>query len=322
MQKFKINRGALIKKGLKNYKELDIKELIKLYVKNDKNAVNEFWDRYAERIYNFPIKIYRSDEDVAGDFFTYVFERLLDGKKFSTFDINQNFDTWFYIVLRNFFFSMMRGKKEVDTVHVHYQDKEGKELFTIEQFEDRTQTTYYQSLEEKEYVDTIDALLQGLKTDYTIIIKLQLIYYFDLNKNEIKEISQNTGKKIVDILKKIDSMRKELEEKSRTISKKEAKIEKIYSIKRELALKLERLEREQKRGKDNELEIKEIKRKLEKRKSQFEKIVDEKERGMYIVKTPHKDIAGLLNITENAVSIRVHRAEKAMKDKLVEEGLV
>ncbi len=288
----------------------------------DKFAADEFWSRHAERIYNFPMKIYRADEDIAGDFFTYVFERLKDGKKFSTFDPEQNFDTWFYIVLRNFFFSMMRSKKEVDTVHVHHYDNEGKELFTIEHFADRTQTTLYSELEEREYIDTIDALIEGIKTDYTIIIKLQLIYYFDLNEKELQEISKSTKEKIIDILKKIDAIRKELEEKSRSISKKEAQIEKVYSIKRELALKLEKLKKEQKQGKNNKVEIEEIERKLEKRKKQFEKIVDEKEKGMFIVKTPHKDIANLLKITENAVSIRVHRAEKAIKDKLVKEGLI
>ncbi len=217
---------------------------------------------------------------------------------------------------------MMRSKKEVDTVHVHHQDKEGNELFTIESFEDQTQKTMYQNIEEREYIDTIDALLQGVKIDYTIILKLQLIYYFDLNEQEISEISSSTGKKTIEILKKIDSLRKELEEKSRSISEREAQIEKVYSIKRELAKKHERLLKEQKQGKDNKLELEEIERKLAKRKAQFEKIIEEKDKGMFIVKTPHKEIAAILNITENAVSIRVHRAEKVIKDKLTQEGLL
>ena len=303
-----------------DYSKLEIKELLSKYLSKDKSAIEEFWNRYSERIYNFPIKIYRTDDDTAGDFFLYVFEKLKNGKKFATFDMNQNFDTWFYIVLRNFLFSMMRGKREVQTVNVSATDGDGKEMFTIESFEDRTMRTYYQSVEEKEYVDSINALLDTLKLDFRIILKLQLLYYFDLNEDEINEISNNSETEIIKIIKKIDEIRKELEEKSSSISQKAAQIEKVFSIKHDMAVKLKRLELEKKEGKNVDDQIEEARRKLKKRRLQFEKMLKEKEKGAYIVRTPHKVIGDFLGITENAVGIRIHRAEKALKDAFIEEG--
>jgi DNA-directed RNA polymerase specialized sigma24 family protein len=103
---------------------------------------------------------------------------------------------------------------------------------------------------------------------------------------------------------------------------KEMQIGKIYSIKRDLSLKLERLKKDELEGKDVSEEMDEIKRKLAKRKTQFEKMTDEKEKGLYVIRASHKSVAELLGITENAVSIRMHRAEKALREKIEKEDLI
>ncbi len=217
---------------------------------------------------------------------------------------------------------MMRARHEVKTVNISATDKDGNELFTIESFEDKTQRTFYQTIDENEYIDTVDKLLDGLKTDYSIIIKLQLLYYFDLTQREIEEISSSSGKNKIEILQLIEKIRKELEEKSRTMTQKEMQLDKIYSIKRDLSFKLERLKKEEREGKDISEEMEEIQRKLAKRKIQFEKMMDEKEKGLFIIRSSHKTIAELLGVTENAVSIRIHRAEKALKEKMDREDLI
>jgi len=217
---------------------------------------------------------------------------------------------------------MMRARHEVKTVNISATDKDGNELFTIESFEDKTQRTFYQTIDENEYIDTVDKLLDGLKTDYSIIIKLQLLYYFDLTQREIEEISSSSGKNKIEILQFIEKIRKELEEKSRTMTQKEMQLDKIYSIKRDLSFKLERLKKEEREGKDITEEMEEIQRKLAKRKTQFEKMMDEKEKGLFIIRASHKTIAELLGVTENAVSIRIHRAEKALKEKMDREDLI
>jgi chromosome segregation ATPase len=217
---------------------------------------------------------------------------------------------------------MMRARRELETINISVKDSDGDEIFTIESFEDREQTTYYTSIDEKEYVDTVSALMDKIKAEYSLIIKLNLIYYFDLNEKELELISAATNENIIELLKKINLIRKELEEKSRIISEKEAQIGKVYSIKREIGQKLERLKKEEKNGKNVKEEIKEIERKLSKRKAQFEKMIEEKDKGMLIIKTPHKTMAELLKITENAVSIRMHRAEKEIKDLIMKETII
>jgi hypothetical protein len=217
---------------------------------------------------------------------------------------------------------MIRSKKEVDTVHLHAEDKEGKEVYTIESLEDKSQRCYYTTIEENEYIDSINTALSGIKKDYSLIIKLELLYYFDINNDELEIITTELNKNPLEIIKKISDIRKELEEKSRIISMKEGQIEKVYSVKYRLSKRLALLKKEEQAGGDVGEEISEIERKISKRKSQLDKVLSEKEKGLYIVKTPHKVIAEFLKISENAAGIRIHRAYKALKEKLISEGIV
>jgi len=302
-----------------NHTKNDIKELLKKYLEKDKDAINEFWSIYSLCIYNFPLKIFHSDEDTASDFFLYAFEKLKNGEKFASFDMNQNFDTWFYVVLRNLFFSMLRNKHDIETTRITITDKDGEEIASIEDFEDRTQKTFYQSIEEKEFLFYLKDILKTLKIEFRIILKLELLYYFDFDNIEIKEISNSSGKTILDILQKISTVRKELEQKSCNINNKEILISRVFSIKTDIERLLDKINKKKDR-KDDKKEL-ELKRKLEKRKKQFTELLKEKEKGAFIVKTPHKEIAEILSITVNTVNIRLHKAQKALKECLSKGGI-
>jgi RNA polymerase sigma factor (sigma-70 family) len=85
----------------------------------DPAARRAFQDRFAEDIYNFPVKIYGVDAERAADFYLYVFERDRVFARLRTFEGRNNiqFRTFLaYYVLRALFLEWQRGHRELVTV--------------------------------------------------------------------------------------------------------------------------------------------------------------------------------------------------------------
>jgi RNA polymerase sigma factor (sigma-70 family) len=97
----------------------DVPELARACASGDAAARRAFQDRYAEDIYNFPVKIYRVPAERAADFYVYVFERDRIFTRLRTFEGRNRiqFRTFLaYYVLRSLFLEWQRGLRELETV--------------------------------------------------------------------------------------------------------------------------------------------------------------------------------------------------------------
>ena len=86
----------------------ELRELVRRCGHKDREALQDFFERFSRDIYNFPMKVFHLDEDAASDFYLYAFERLKDGGRFQSFEGRSSFRTWFYTVLRNLVIDWMR----------------------------------------------------------------------------------------------------------------------------------------------------------------------------------------------------------------------
>jgi RNA polymerase sigma factor (sigma-70 family) len=97
----------------------DVLDLVRACASGDAAARRAFQDRYAEDIYNFPVKIYRVPADLAADFYVYVFERDRIFIRLRSFEGRNRiqFRTFLaYYVLRSLFLEWQRGRRELETV--------------------------------------------------------------------------------------------------------------------------------------------------------------------------------------------------------------
>jgi RNA polymerase sigma factor (sigma-70 family) len=97
----------------------DVLDLVRACASGDAAARRTFQDRYAEDIYNFPVKIYRVPADLAADFYVYVFERDRIFIRLRSFEGRNRiqFRTFLaYYVLRSLFLEWQRGRRELETV--------------------------------------------------------------------------------------------------------------------------------------------------------------------------------------------------------------
>ena len=80
--------------------------------KQNPDALAQFFEEFSDDIYNFPMRMFRFNEDEASEFYLYAFEHLRDGRKIASFQGKAKFTTWFYAVLRNLTIDFLRSQKD------------------------------------------------------------------------------------------------------------------------------------------------------------------------------------------------------------------
>jgi len=97
----------------------DALALVRACAEGDPVARNRFQDRFAEDIYNFPVKIYSVAIDRAADFYVYVFERDRIFTRLRTFEGRGGMQLRTFLayhVLRGLFLDWQRTERELETV--------------------------------------------------------------------------------------------------------------------------------------------------------------------------------------------------------------
>ena len=85
----------------------------------DTIARRHFQETYGEDIYNFPVKIYGTPIEEAGDFYLYVFDKDRIFIRLKTFEGRNSiqFRTFLsYYVLKHLFVEWRRTRKEIETI--------------------------------------------------------------------------------------------------------------------------------------------------------------------------------------------------------------
>jgi RNA polymerase sigma factor (sigma-70 family) len=303
-----------------DYEGDEIMNLVQRCSGGEVEALQEFFKRFSGDMYNFPIKVFHLDEDSASDFFLYAYERLKDGRRFRSFQGRSSFRTWFYTVLRNLLIDWMRTIRELQTVNFSQMDDNGNgPVRSIENTPDPRSIA--DSLDQP---SLLAERLGKLGMDLRIIFKLSYIYYLDLDAQEIEYIAKKSGKSTASIIHYIAHLKHILSEKEIKNLSAEDKITSLYLSLLDLKTRRDRItESNRKAGENSTMntdqmyELEKIKKAIDKKYSQRDRLLEKKERGHFIVRTPYKYIASILNIPEGSVSVQMMRVIEKMRSKTV-----
>ena len=285
-----------------------ILDLVKKCGDGDDQALNEFFEQFAEDIYNFPLKVFHLDEDAASDFFLYAYERLRDGGRFRSFQGRSSFRTWFYTVLRNLVIDWMRTIREVQTVQLKQTDDKGNEYRVIENSPDPRSLGEPDLTVVQKFTDRLSQLGMELR----LVFKLSYIYYMDLDDEEIRGLSERSGRTPGELIRFLSDLKNILSEKEIKNLGSEDKITSLYLNILDLKTKKEKLKSTP--GGMEHLEASRIERSIQKKYQQREKLLERKEKGHFVVRTPYKFISELLKIPEGSVSVQMMRALEKIRE--------
>lgn len=289
----------------------EINQLVSDAGNGNSEALKNFFEIYSEDIYNFPIRVFHLSEDDASDFYIYAFERLKSGRRLQSFGGKSSFKTWFYSVLRNLLIDWKRTIKEVKIQSITRTNVDGKEYNTIEDESDPL-------LPEKEKaVEISEQFLENLseiKIESRAIFKLSYIFYLQLEKDEVEYILDKAKISLLELKKWILETRSSLSNKEEDINKLEDKITSIYlNI---LELKEQQITEPVEESKSNLPIVDKIGASLQKKYEQRRKLIERKQKGHFLSRTPYKEVAQLLGISEGGVSVTLIRVVEKLQKKI------
>lgn len=290
----------------------DTNALIHRCGQGDSGALKTFFELYSADIYNFPLKVFHLSEDDAGDFYIYAFERLKNGKRLQSFEGKSSFKTWFYAVLRNLLIDWKRTKKEVKTQTVGKISRDGQEYAGIESEPDQKPALMSQA---QDLSCQFHRQLQGIKIESRVVFKLCYIYYLHLDEEEIQYICQKTGMELEQLKRWILDLRNELTQKEAEIQKMEDKITGIYLN----ILELKKNQQEEEKTPESKIYLPDLDRlgkTLQKKYDQRRKLLEKRQKGHFLVRTPYKAVANLLGLSEGGVSVTLIRVIEKLQKKI------
>jgi RNA polymerase sigma factor (sigma-70 family) len=179
--------------------------------KKKPEALAEFFELFSDDIYNFPMRMFRFNEDEASEFYLYAFEHLRDGRKISSFQGKAKFTTWFYAVLRNLTIDFLRSQKDKLRFTTYLKaDASGKMVDAIESVSD----TREQNLFEETLFNQFNASLTSLAMPQRVLFKLAYAWYFELDTQELDYLADLHKKSPAQILTRLQELKAVAHERS------------------------------------------------------------------------------------------------------------
>lgn len=299
----------------------DILELIQACDSGDLAARRRFQNEYGEDIYNFPVKIYRTPLDEAGDFYLYVFENDRIFSRMATFAGRNNiqFRTFLsYYVLKHLFLEWRRTQKEVDTVSLSTPLGDASEGGRV--LEDiLPDQTAQEDQETREPGDIeTNSIWASLAPEERLDLKLLSLIECDLMPEDIRLLAKSTGRSIQETVSLVAEVQEGLKRKDERVSQLRDDLDSVWGWillrqkeLQEIEEKIRHMGEAQNAAREKLLQRKhELEQALLKRYRQKEKALEEMR--SYKLTTPYKDIARLLNLTVGTVCSRIFRLRERL----------
>lgn len=304
----------------------DALALVRACAEGDGAARRAFQDRFAEDIYNFPVKIYGVPAEQAADFYVYAFERDRIFTRLRTFEGRGGAQLRSFLafqVLRAIFLDWQRTRREVDTVSLSESLRRGGEgdgvledVLPAKAEEDEAAAV------EPEAVQAVAEIWASLGPEERLDLKLLSLLEHDLDPHELRLLSQLSGRPLDETVTAVAEVQETLRKKDERVAALGADLDSAWGWlvlrRRELQETEEKIRR---LGPDHDSReakrLAERRRELEgaitKRLRQHERLLEELR--SFKVTTSYKDIARLKGSTVGTVCSRIFRLRQRLQER-------
>lgn len=303
-----------------------IHKLLPEIAKKKPEALAEFFEVFSDDIYNFPMRMFRFNEDEASEFYLYAFEHLRDGRKISSFQGKAKFTTWFYAVLRNLTIDFLRSQKDKLRFTTYLKaDASGKMVDAIESVSD----TREQNLFEETLFNQFNASLTSLAMPQRVLFKLAYAWYFELDTAELDYLADLHKKSPAQILTRLQELKSVAHERSIEVRELEEKLTANFQGISVLETRIETFFREnpdidKKRETWNEdffsttipPQITDMIQSLMKKKKKQQSLLLHQKKSLLSIRVPYKDLGELLNSTQGVLSVQLIRIVEKLSQSL------
>jgi RNA polymerase sigma factor (sigma-70 family) len=306
----------------------DALALVRACADGDSEARRRFQDRFAEDIYNFPVKIYGVPVEKAADFYVYVFERDRIFTRLRTFQGRGGMQLRTFLayhVLRALFFDWQRTERELETVSLS-QPLAGDTERTLE---DVVAVAAADPEEEPAVAGgAAAAAWSSLEPEEQLDLRLLSLLEQDLPPGDLRLLARLSGRSLGEALALVGEVQTALRQKDERLAALGDELDSTWGW---LSLRRRELQETDEKirllgpGHDQRTRQQLLERRedlaaaIEKRARQRERLLEEI-RGFKLT-TSYKDIARLKGSTVGTVCSRIFRLRQRLEERWQEAGV-
>jgi RNA polymerase sigma factor (sigma-70 family) len=306
-----------------------IAQLLPDIKKQNPDALAAFFEAFSDDIYNFPMRMFRFNEDEASEFYLYAFEHLRDGRKIASFQGKAKFTTWFYAVLRNLTIDFLRSQKDKLRFTTYLKaDASGKMVDAIESVSDPRE----QNMFEEALFEQFNASLVSLGLPQRVLFKLAYAWYFELDSSEMDYLCELHKSSAAEILPRLQELKKVAHEKSVEVRELEEKLTANFQGISVLETRIENFFREnpdieKRREAWSESffstalppQVIDMIQSLMKKKKKQQSLLLHQKKSLLSIRVPYKDLGELLKSTQGVLSVQLIRIVEKLSQSLTNQ---
>ena len=196
------------------------RELIARCLAGDRAAAAQFQQTYGELIYGYPLRVYRTPPEEAGDFYVFAFDKQRIFRRLRTFEGRAPLRAYLLgFVLDDLVLQWKRDAREVETV-------------SIDGLNDVSTAMASGSADACDTVDDADRwsdLIGELAPSKALVIKLLHIEDYDLTPAEVRHIARVSGRSVREVLLAVENLRATVREREAALQRVQDALEGVHA---------------------------------------------------------------------------------------------
>ena len=288
------------------------RELIARCLEGDAASARAFQERYGELVYGYPMRVFRTPPEEAGDFYVFAFDGGRIFRRLRTFEGRAPLRAYLLgFVLDDLVLEWKRSERSIETVSID-EVREMPAKNTNEPDDPPTATTDGPPLDE---------ILGDLEPSKRVVFKLLHAEDCELDAADVRHIAEVSSKSVPTVLAAVDRLRANIRDREAAAREIEDNAESVQAwiqlYERRLACVADELGDVPPRSTKAEKlrnEKAELERKLVKRRRQRSRLVDQVQRRK--TTAPYKEIASVLATTVGNVGSQIARLREQLAGSL------
>jgi RNA polymerase sigma factor (sigma-70 family) len=291
----------------------EARELIGRCLSGDPGAVQQFQQKYGELIYGYPIRVYRTAPEDAGDFYVFAFQNGRLFRRLRTFEGRAPLRAYLLgFVLDDLVLEWKRGERKVETISI-----EG-----LGEFPDTTPSNATGADQALRPVgqESLDGILATVSPAKAVVMKLLYVEDYELKAADVNYVAEVSGRGVPDVIAAVARLRA-------TVREREAGLKKVEDAIDAADAWIRLYERRAVRITDDlgsippttgaalrlRAELAQLEQKIERRRQQRARLMTQAQRRK--VTAPYKEIAMILNTSVGNVCSQIARVRREVMMK-------
>ena len=289
-------------------------ELIRSCLDGDPHATRRFQQTYGELIYGYPLRVYRTPADEAGDFYVFAFDGGRIFRRLRTFEGRAPLRAYLLgFVLDDLVLEWKRGQREIDMVSMETMGDFANADSATDRLTNASGDSGGESL-------PLSELLGDVEPSKAVVMKLLYIEDCELTADELRHVAETSGRSMPDVLEAIDSLRTSVRDREASLKRDEDTLDAVQAWIQLYERRVQRIAADLGELPPGgsaiarlQAERHELERKIERRRQQRAKLLERTRRRK--VTAPYKEVAAILNTTVGNVGSQIARLRQELAAK-------